>query len=559
MIASLLGIRGTQNAVANGETRTITIMHMHTKEETTVTFKQDGRYVPAALEKLNWALRDWRTDEPIRMDPRLFDVVWAVQRQLGSEQPFHVVSAYRSPNTNAMLRRRSRAVAKHSQHMLGKAMDFYLPDVPTARIREVGMRLQRGGVGFYPNAHTPFVHLDVGSVRSWPRMTRDQLVRLFPDQKTVHIPADGRPLAGYELAKAEILSGGGAVAGYAVADADEGAVQASGGKSLWASLFGGDDEEADARPVRGGRGGARQQPAVMAYANSGYGDSNSADGGRFAVALAPNPAVQAIARERSERLAPQPATPPPPAPAPVAAAAPAPPDNRPQLIDAPLPLARPRGLSAPAEEGPVQLASLPGPAGPLAFAQAEAGANRLVLASLPPRRPDAMAAPDDTLVAGTPVPAPLPPIRPTALADAALAALRPTADGGPAAQPGPGMLVTASLPPARPREGGVSYATATQRSLPLASEPEQPDQPAGMDRSGLDALFATVARPVRASGKPVTVATARTRAAAPSAAPIAGPSPAAALGFSHADPVDARPGRFSGPAVRPLPTNYVQN
>ncbi len=121
------------------------------------------------------------------------------------------------------------------------------------------------------------------------------------------------------------------------------------------------------------------------------------------------------------------------------------------------------------------------------------------------------------------------------------------------------MLVTASLPPARPREGGVSYATATQRSLPLASEPEQPDQPAGMDRSGLDALFATVARPVRASGKPVTVATARTRAAAPSAAPIAGPSPAAALGFSHADPVDARPGRFSGPAVRPLPTNYVQN
>ncbi len=305
----LLGIRGTQNAVANGDTRTITIMHMHTKEETTVTFKQDGRYVPAALEKLNWALRDWRTDEPIRMDPRLFDVVWEVQRQLGSEQPFHVVSAYRSPNTNAMLRRRSRAVAKHSQHMLGKAMDFYLPDVPTARIREIGMRLQRGGVGFYPNAHTPFVHLDVGSVRSWPRMTRDQLVRLFPDQKTVHIPADGRPLAGYELAKAEILSGGGAVAGYAVADADEGAVASSGRKSLWASLFGGDDEEADARPVaRGRRGAPRQQPAVMAYANSGYLDGNASDGGRFAVAVAPNPPSRpsrASARSVSRRSRPR--------------------------------------------------------------------------------------------------------------------------------------------------------------------------------------------------------------------------------------------------------------
>ena len=79
-----------------------------------------------------------------------------------------------------MLRRRSRGVAKHSQHMVGKAMDFYLPDTPTARIREAGMRMQRGGVGFYPGAHTPFVHLDAGSVRSWPRMTRDQLVRLQP-------------------------------------------------------------------------------------------------------------------------------------------------------------------------------------------------------------------------------------------------------------------------------------------------------------------------------------------------------------------------------------------
>lgn len=564
--ASLLGIRGTQNAVANGDTRTITIMHMHTKEETTVTFKQDGRYVSSALEKLNWALRDWRSDEPIRMDPRLFDVVWEVQRQLGSEQPFHVVSAYRSPNTNAMLRRRSRAVAKHSQHMLGKAMDFYLPDVPTARIREIGMRLQRGGVGFYPNAHTPFVHLDVGSVRSWPRMTRDQLVRLFPDQKTVHIPADGHPLAGYELAKAEILSGGGAVGGYAVADADEGAVQASGGKSLWASLFGGDDEEVDARPARGRRGAPRQQPTVMAYANSGYVDSNSADGGRFAVAAAPNPTVQAITRERSERLAPQPTAPQVPTPAataPVAAAAPppqpAPADNRPQLIDAPLPLARPRGLSAPADEGPVQVASLPGAAGPLAFAQTGPGAEqRLVLASLPPRRPDEMAAAESSVVAGTATSAPLPPIRPTALADAALAALRP-ADSSTASRPAEGVLVTASLPPVRPREAGVGYATATERSVPVSAEPEEVDEPVGMDRNGLEALFATVTRPARSAGKPVTVATARARTAAPSAAPIAGPSPAAALGFSHAEPVDARPGAFTGPAVRPLPTNYVQN
>jgi len=574
LVASLVGIRGTQNAVANGDTRTITIRHMHTKEETTVTFKRDGRYDGAALEKLNWALRDWRTDEPTRMDPRLFDVVWEVQRQLGSDQPFHVVSSYRAPGTNAMLRRRSRAVAKHSQHMLGKAMDFYLPDTPTARIREIGMRLQRGGVGFYPNAHTPFVHLDVGSVRSWPRMTRDQLVRLFPDEKTVHLPADGQPLSGYELAKAEILSGGGAVAGYATAELDEGAVIASGRKSLWASLFGGDEEEADARPAaRGRRAAPRQQPTVMAYANTNsYGDANSPDGGRLAVVLGQQqqpaePVTRSLTRERSERLAPQVnAAPPQPAPAPQApaqaiAAAAVPPQRgpqeiRPQLIDAPLPLARPRGLALPAEDGaPVQIAALPAAGGALAFApQPE---QKLVLASLPPRRPGEVAGPSEIIVAGQPTNAPLPPARPTALADAAIASLRGTGSPEtPLAQAAEGRLVTASLPPVRPREGGVSYATATQRSTPV---PEEPEDTAEMDRGGLNSLFAAVSRTGSTPGKPVNVATARARAAGPSGAPIAGPSPAAALGFSHADPVDAKPGTFSGPAVRPLPTNFVQN
>lgn len=567
LIASLVGIRGTQDAAANGDTRTITIRHMHTKEETTVTFKRDGRYDSSGLEKLNWALRDWRTDEPTRMDPRLFDVVWEVQRQLGSDQPFHVVSSYRAPGTNAMLRRRSRAVAKHSQHMLGKAMDFYLPDVPTARIREIGMRLQRGGVGFYPNAHTPFVHLDVGSVRSWPRMTRDQLVRLFPDEKTVHLPADGQPMAGYELAKAEILSGGGAVAGYATAELDEGAVMASGRKSLWASLFGGDDEEADARPTaRGRRAAPRQQPAVMAYANPGYNDANSPDGGRFAVAMAPaaEPVTRSLTRERSERLAPQVnAAPPQPAPAPeptpqpaVAAAPQRVQENRPQLIDAPLPLARPRGLSVPADDGaPVQIAALPAAGGALAFAPQPD--QKLVLASLPPRRPGEMASASEIVVAGQPTNAPLPPMRPTALADAAIASLRGTgAPEAPLAQAAEGRLVTASLPPVRPREGGVSFATATQRSVPV---PEEPEDTAEMDRGGLNSLFAAVSRTGSTPGRPVNVATARAKAAGPSGAPIAGPSPAAALGFSHADPVDAKPGSFSGPAVRPLPTNFVQN
>lgn len=237
-LALLGGTRGTQDAIANGDTRTLSIYHTHTKESLTVTFKRDGRYDRAALEQLNWLLRDWRVDEPIKMDPRLFDTVWEAYRSVGSQEPINVVSAYRSPGTNAMLRRRSKMVAEYSQHMLGKAMDFYLPDVSIDQIRAIGMRMQRGGVGWYPRSGSPFVHLDVGSVRSWPRMTHDQLARLFPDGKTVHLPSDNRPLPGYEMARAEILARGGTVLGVtevAQMDEDDGPSI----KGFFASLFGG--------------------------------------------------------------------------------------------------------------------------------------------------------------------------------------------------------------------------------------------------------------------------------------------------------------------------------
>src|SRR5689334_19557396 len=140
------------------------------------------------------------------MDRRLFDILWEAYRDVDAKQPIQIVSSYRSPATNAMLRHRSAhsGVARYSQHMLGHAMDFYIPDVPLEQIRFAGLRLQRGGVGFYPTSGSPFVHLDTGSIRHWPRMTHDQLVRVFPDGRTVHIPSDGVPLKGYELAKADI-------------------------------------------------------------------------------------------------------------------------------------------------------------------------------------------------------------------------------------------------------------------------------------------------------------------------------------------------------------------
>jgi hypothetical protein len=125
-----------------------------------------------------------------------------------------------------MLRRRSSGVARFSQHMLGHAMDFYVPGVPLEQIRYAGLRLQRGGVGFYPTSGSPFVHLDTGSIRHWPRMTHDQLARVFPDGRTVHVPSDGNPLKGYELARADIerrgngdtsASGGGKFGGFLTA------------------------------------------------------------------------------------------------------------------------------------------------------------------------------------------------------------------------------------------------------------------------------------------------------------------------------------------------------
>ena len=204
----LFGSRALQNAVAEGDTRTISLHHIHTDEDITITFKRDGRYDDAALEKLNWLLRDWRKGEATKMDPHLIDLAWEVQREAGNKAPIWVVCGYRSPQTNAMLRHRSAGVARFSQHMLGRAMDFYIPGVDLEHLREIGLRLARGGVGFYPASGSPFVHMDTGSVRMWPRMTHEQLVRVFPDGKTVQIPTDGRPLQGYALALAEIRQRG---------------------------------------------------------------------------------------------------------------------------------------------------------------------------------------------------------------------------------------------------------------------------------------------------------------------------------------------------------------
>jgi uncharacterized protein YcbK (DUF882 family) len=209
LLIFILGSKALQNADAEGDTRSIAMHHLHTGEDITITYKRNGRYDEAALEKLNWFLRDWRRGEQTRMDPHLIDLVWDVQREANANEPIQVVCGYRAPQTNAMLRRRSGGVARFSQHMLGHALDFYIAGVSLEHLREIGLRLQRGGVGFYPTSGSPFVHMDTGGVRMWPRMTHEELARVFPDGRTVHIPSDGKPLPGYAVALADIRKRGG--------------------------------------------------------------------------------------------------------------------------------------------------------------------------------------------------------------------------------------------------------------------------------------------------------------------------------------------------------------
>jgi uncharacterized protein YcbK (DUF882 family) len=247
----IVSTNALQSVVANGDTRSITLQHTHRDDSITVTFKREGRYDQDGLNKLNYFLRDWRNDDQIAMAPQLFDILWEVYREVDAKTPIRIVSSYRSPATNAMLRQRSRGVAQFSQHMLGKAIDFNIEGVAIEDLRVAGLRLQRGGVGFYPGS---FVHMDVGSVRHWPRMTHDQLARVFPSGRTVHVPSDGQPLPGYALALADIEKRGSSASGVSLAAArNAGAVSddriASAGSKkggILSKLFGfSTDEEED--------------------------------------------------------------------------------------------------------------------------------------------------------------------------------------------------------------------------------------------------------------------------------------------------------------------------
>ena len=164
ILACLAGV--SQGKLENNERR-LSFYHTHTGKHLDVVYFRNGVYIPSALEEINRFLYDFRTGDNAEMDPELLDLIYDVRTALGSDGTYQVVSAYRSPKTNEMLRSRgpNSGVAKNSQHLLGTAIDVRLEGVKTATLRDTALAMKRGGVGFY--AASDFVHLDTGRPRSW--------------------------------------------------------------------------------------------------------------------------------------------------------------------------------------------------------------------------------------------------------------------------------------------------------------------------------------------------------------------------------------------------------
>jgi uncharacterized protein YcbK (DUF882 family) len=140
--------------------------NLHTDERIEACYWEDGTYVPAALEQIDAVLRDHRTGEIRRIEPRLIDLVFALTGSLGTSAPVQVISGYRSAATNELLRADATGgVAERSLHLTGEAVDIRLESRPLRQVREAALSLGGGGVGYYPASG--FVHLDVGRPRSW--------------------------------------------------------------------------------------------------------------------------------------------------------------------------------------------------------------------------------------------------------------------------------------------------------------------------------------------------------------------------------------------------------
>jgi len=145
--------------------KSLAFQNTHTGDKLKLTYFEKGRYIQGALREINFVLRDFRTGDVYPIDIELLDQLHDLKLALGINRPFHIISGYRSPYTNAQLHDQSAGVANNSLHMQGRAIDIRLEGFDTRRIRNAALVMRRGGVGYY--AESDFVHLDTGKFRTW--------------------------------------------------------------------------------------------------------------------------------------------------------------------------------------------------------------------------------------------------------------------------------------------------------------------------------------------------------------------------------------------------------
>jgi len=162
---ALLALPNVQADMLKMNERKLAFLNLHTGERTQATYWARGDYLTDGLLAIKKVLRDHRTGETYPIDPGLLDMLQLLHYKMDSQREFHVISGYRSPQTNAQLNAKSSGVARRSLHMQGKAIDIRLPGHALADLRNAALSLQAGGVGYYPGSD--FIHIDTGHVRQW--------------------------------------------------------------------------------------------------------------------------------------------------------------------------------------------------------------------------------------------------------------------------------------------------------------------------------------------------------------------------------------------------------
>jgi uncharacterized protein YcbK (DUF882 family) len=160
------GVTAKPSPAQAGQEHALRLYNTHTGERLEIVYRRGGEYVPEALSKLDYFLRDHRTGDIRHFDPRLYDILSDLTASVGqSDAEIAIVCGYRTPSTNETLRAHTTGVAKNSLHIQAEAIDLRVPGVDTLKLRKAALALQRGGVGYYP--HSDFIHVDVGRVRQW--------------------------------------------------------------------------------------------------------------------------------------------------------------------------------------------------------------------------------------------------------------------------------------------------------------------------------------------------------------------------------------------------------